>query len=113
VRLAPGETPKNQALQQTPAACRLFVGRFAPVPAAPELGRSAAEGFGVEASHELFAISYQVLPELRQVVVAWEQRALLAAVGVHLISRLHCLPPAPELCRSAKQGDFVMRKGFV
>ena len=36
----------------------------------------------VKASFELFAISYRVIPELRQVVVAWEQRAMLAAAGV-------------------------------
>ena len=31
-----------------------------------------------------FAIAYQVLPELRQIKVAWELRALMTAVGVIL-----------------------------
>lgn len=49
----------------------------------------------VEAYPTLLAISYQVLPELRRVVEAWEVRAWLAGLGLlaaYLLIRLRSLP---------------------
>ncbi len=56
----------------------------------------------MKATCELFAISYQVIPELREVVVAWEQRALLAAAGVFAAYVLFRL-------RSSRRGSIQVK----
>jgi hypothetical protein len=68
----------------------------------------------VEACPALLAISYQVLPELRQVVVAWEVRALVAGVGVlaaYVLLRLRSRPA--RICSSRNAALRLLVGGIV
>src|SRR4051794_2941382 len=47
-------------------------------------------------SGTLFAISYQVLPEYRRVVEAWEVRNLLALIGLLFVLVLRSRRPVPQ-----------------